>query len=216
MATTVAASSSSSADATKKSDIAPLTTADFTVPSESGRKIPSAKFIRSVEQFVGLHNPQHAEAIARELLMKYRYMEQALQRQSEALLAKIGDMERALEAIRMLQKQRAKAKEAEDPSECNLRTYFEVADTIHAQAIVPPTETVGLWLGANTVMECPLDEAEELLTNNVNTAQTARTTLLGDLRFLREQITTAEVNVARIHNYGVKKTQEAKGKREDV
>lgn len=38
-------------------------------------------------------------------------MEQALQRQSEALLGKIGDMERALEAIRMLQKQRVRGRE---------------------------------------------------------------------------------------------------------
>lgn len=35
-------------------------------------------------------------------------MEQALQRQSEALLSKIGDMEQALEAIRMLKKQKVK------------------------------------------------------------------------------------------------------------
>ncbi|PFH33489.1 prefoldin subunit superfamily protein [Besnoitia besnoiti] len=195
----------------------PLTTDDFTMPAdeeEAGhRKIPKAKFIRSVEQFVGLQNPGHVEAVARELLMKYRYMEQAIQRQSEVLLTKIGDMEEALSAVKMLKKQNEKAKESGDAEEAALRTYFELADTLHAEAVIPPTEAVCLWLGANVVMEYPLDEAETLLINNVETAKKTRAAALEDLQRLRKHITVTEVNVARIHNYGVKKNQEAKGAR---
>ncbi|CBZ53173.1 putative prefoldin subunit 3 [Neospora caninum Liverpool] len=239
--------------AVEPSEVAPLTTDDFTIQDEQEaghRKIPKAKFIRSVEQFVGLQNPGHVEAVARELLMKYRYMEQAIQRQSEVLLAKIGDMEEALSAVKKLKHQKAsglkkrsggrerrrrcggtdfqhfsevlraicksrtrkeKAKDAADPKEAELKTYFELADTLHAEAIIPPTDSVCLWLGANVVMEYSLDEAETLLTNNVETAKKTRAAAVEDLQRLRTQITVTEVNVARIHNYGVKKNQEAKG-----
>nr|CEL67162.1 TPA: prefoldin subunit 3, putative [Neospora caninum Liverpool] len=205
--------------AVEPSEVAPLTTDDFTIQDEQEaghRKIPKAKFIRSVEQFVGLQNPGHVEAVARELLMKYRYMEQAIQRQSEVLLAKIGDMEEALSAVKKLKHQKEKAKDAADPKEAELKTYFELADTLHAEAIIPPTDSVCLWLGANVVMEYSLDEAETLLTNNVETAKKTRAAAVEDLQRLRTQITVTEVNVARIHNYGVKKNQEAKGKRESA
>nr|XP_029733927.1 prefoldin subunit 3-like [Aedes albopictus] len=79
---------------------------------------------------------------------------------------------------------------------------------------VPPTKTVCLWLGANVMLEYPLDEAEELLKQNKHSAEVNLKCLEHDQDFLRDQITTTEVNMARVHNYDVKKRQAKKAAEE--
>ena len=49
----------------------------------------------------------------------------------------------------------------------------------------------------------PLAEAESLLQGKVRTAESSLVICTEDLEFLREQITTMEVNIARTHNYNV-------------
>ena len=49
----------------------------------------------------------------------------------------------------------------------------------------------------------PLAEAESLLRDKVSTAQSSLVVCTEDLEFLREQITTMEVNIARTHNHNV-------------
>ncbi|CAF1403896.1 unnamed protein product, partial [Adineta steineri] len=69
---------------------------------------------------------------------------------------------------------------------------------------------VCLWLGANVMLEYPIDEADVLLNGNQKTAQTTLTKVDEDLDFLRDQITTTEVNMARLHNWAVKLKQQNK------
>lgn len=40
---------------------------------------------------------------------------------------------------------------------------FAISDQVFAKAKVPVTSTVNLWLGANVMLEYPLEEAKELL-----------------------------------------------------
>jgi hypothetical protein len=75
------------------------------------------------------------------------------------------------------------------------------------------------------MLEYTLDEADELLRGNQNTAQITLTKVDEDLDFLRlesnkcilmirffvinrDQITTTEVNMARLHNWAVKQKQQ--------
>ena len=60
------------------------------------------------------------------------------------------------------------------------------------------------------MVEYPLDEAKEVLTNNLTTAKKNLEQVTADLKFLKAQITTAEVNVARVYNYDVKQRRVAK------
>jgi len=76
------------------------------------------------------------------------------------------------------------------------------------------------------MLEYTLDEAEELLGGNQKTAQTTLQKVDEDLDFLRykifflflkiilfdnrDQITTTEVNMARLHNWAVKQKQQNK------
>ena len=70
---------------------------------------------------------------------------------------------------------------------------------------MPPTEVVNLWLGANVMLQYPIPEAIQLLTTKLSSAKTSLEQVNEDLDFLKEQITTMEVNMARVYNADVKK-----------
>ena len=61
-------------------------------------------------------------------------------------------------------------------------------------------------------VEYTYDEALDLLNKNLQNATTNINTYIDDLNYLKEQITTIEVNLARVHNYKVKTQQSAKKK----
>jgi len=68
----------------------------------------------------------------------------------------------------------------------------------------------GKIIGFDEYMNLTLDEAEELLNGNQKTAQSTLQKVDEDLDFLRDQITTTEVNMARLHNWAVKQKQQIK------
>ena len=67
-----------------------------------------------------------------------------------------------------------------------------------------------LWLGANVMLEYPRSEAIELLQKNLSNAKTALAELIEDMGFLRDQVTTTEVNMARVFNWDVKERRKQK------
>lgn len=91
-----------------------------------------------------------------------------------------------------------------------VETDFILAHNLYARAEVPPTNNVGLWLGANVMLEYSLEQAEELLTKNHNQAKLTMEQTEKDLDFLKDQITTTEVNIARVYNWDVKRRQSLK------
>jgi len=60
------------------------------------------------------------------------------------------------------------------------------------------------------MLEYPISEAEELLSKNFQTATKNLQQIDNDLDFLRDQITTTEVNMARVYNWDVKRRQNEK------
>jgi prefoldin subunit 5 len=65
-------------------------------------------------------------------------------------------------------------------------------------------------LKANVMLEYTIQEAEQLLKKNFETANKNLQQIDTDLDFLRDQITTTEVNMARVYNWDVKKRQSLK------
>ena len=95
-------------------------------------------------------------------------------------------------------KQRALGDEKE------VETNFLVSDNIWAKATLPnDTGKVGLWLGANVMVEYSYDEALKLLMKNLTNAETKMKETEEDIDYLKDQITTTEVNMARVYNQGV-------------
>ena len=69
---------------------------------------------------------------------------------------------------------------------------------------------VCLWLGANVMLEYPRGEAIALLGQQLADAKKALETVIDDMGFLRNQITTTEVNMARVFNWDVKERRKKK------
>ncbi|KAI9688905.1 MAG: peptide chain release factor 1 [Bathelium mastoideum] len=177
------------------------------------RGIPYAPFVDKVEDYVA--SRAEVEGTLRsfqEMISKYQFMEVNNQRRAAGLKDKIPDIEKTLETVRFLQRQK--------PDSDPLETTFELNDTLYAKAEVPPTEEVYLWLGANVMLSYPISEAETLLESKLKTAQVSLANCEEDLDFLREQITTMEVATARVYNWDVvqrRKEKTAGGDlREDV
>ncbi|KAH0540880.1 prefoldin subunit 3 [Cotesia glomerata] len=168
--------------------------------------IPEAAFVEDVDAYMALpeNNGQVDKALKRldESHSKYKFMEFNLSSKRRRLRSQIPELERALEMIKKLQ--------AEKNSSQNLETQFLLSEQVFAKAIVPPTDKVCLWLGANVMLEYTLDDAQELMVKNIETAKTKLVQVEHDLDFIRDQFTTTEVNMARVYNWDVKKRQAAK------
>lgn len=64
------------------------------------------------------------------------------------------------------------------------------------------------------MLEYTIEEAVKLLQERLDTAKQTLKTCEEDLEFLRENITTMEVNTARVYNWDVQKRRELKLKEE--
>lgn len=133
-----------------------------------------------------------------ERLNKYRFLEVNLIQKRSRLKRQLPDFEKSIEVIKLLE------------AKTELNTHFLMSSQLYSKARIPPTETVCLWLGANVMLEYPLDEAKALLSKNLSTSLSNLKQIDEDLEFLRDQITTSEVNLARVYNWNVKRLQASK------
>ena len=82
--------------------------------------------------------------------------------------------------------------------------HFELNDTLYAKARLAgeckKLDTVHLWLGANVLLSYPVDEGLNLLKDKKAEAESIVKKCEEDLLYLRDQITTMEVNTARVYN----------------
>lgn len=91
-------------------------------------------------------------------------------------------------------------------------TDFQLSESVYGRAKIQPSETVCLWLGANVMLEYETSEAHELLAGNLKTAQDNLKEIASELSFLRQQLTTTEVNMARVYNFDVQQRREGSEK----
>ncbi|CAF2760528.1 unnamed protein product [Rotaria sp. Silwood2] len=167
--------------------------------------IPKAVFVEDVDSFMQQPENDSADTVIRrldDLNSKYRFMEMNLLQKKKRLRGKLPDIQICLDMVEQLRKYRENGSDMD--------TNFLLAHNLYGKATIPPTDKVCLWLGANVMLEYTLDEAEELLRGNQKTAQTTLEKVDEDLDFLRDQITTTEVNMARLHNWAVKQRQQNK------
>jgi len=203
------------------------------------RGIPVFPFMSAVSDYVkSIDDVESTLTRFQEMVSKYTFMQQNVERRGAGLREKLPEMKRTLEVVKFLKKKRrdiAEKKasgggggeddddELEDEQERvasdEIETTFSLQDTLYAKATIKPAEIdeVYLWLGANVMVAYPLDEAEELLQGKLDKAKDSLKAADEDLEFLRIQITTLEVAVARVHNWDVaeKRRLRAEGKLKD-
>lgn len=105
---------------------------------------------------------------------KYKLMEYNIGARRRKLKIQIPDLAKSLEMIDVLRHQT-------DDKE----TRFLLSEQVFLKTIVPPTKLVSLWLGANVMLEYPLDDAEVLLKQNMESAELNLRCLEHDQDFLR-------------------------------
>ncbi|ETI29528.1 hypothetical protein G647_01981 [Cladophialophora carrionii CBS 160.54] len=190
------------------------------------RGIPTFPFMSNVTDYVkSIEDVEPTLQRFQEMVSKYTFMQQNLERRAIGLKEKLPEMKRTLQVVKFLKKKRkdlAEKKEKDGVEELSLdedddllgekkpggdelETTFSLQDTLYAKAIIKPAQIdeVYLWLGANVMVAYPLDEAEELLQAKWDKAKESLTACDEDLEFLRVQITTLEVAIARVHNWDV-------------
>ena len=100
-----------------------------------------------------------------ELYNKYKFMESKIMNSKLVLKNKLPDIKKSLEVVTALE-----AKVESGNPEVN--SLFLLSDNIWAKAKVPNNEgKVGLWLGANVMIEYNFNEARELLNYNLGNAE---------------------------------------------
>ncbi|XP_071450681.1 prefoldin subunit 3 [Hetaerina americana] len=168
--------------------------------------IPEAAFVDDVDTFMTLsENNNNVEIVLKRLdeqHSKYKFMELNLLAKRRRLKSQVPDLEHSQLMINLLKKQQQSPKDIE--------TQFLLSEQVFMKALVPPTDKVCLWLGANIMLEYTLDDASALLKKNIETAKKHLAYVEHDLDFLRDQLTTTEVNMARVYNWDVKRRQAAK------
>ncbi|CAF4623948.1 unnamed protein product [Rotaria socialis] len=167
--------------------------------------IPKAVFVDDVDSFMQQPENDSTDTVIKrldDLNSKYRFMEMNLLQKKKRLRGKLPDIQICLDMVEQLRKYRENG--------TDMDTNFLLAHNLYGKAIIPPTDKVCLWLGANVMLEYTLDEADELLRGNQKSAQSALEKVDEDIDFLRDQITTTEVNMARLHNWAVKQKQQNK------
>lgn len=115
---------------------------------------------------------------------------------------KLPDIKKTLQAVKFLIEKKA----ADETSS----TSFCLGDSLYVKANVPPSGKVCLWLGANVMLEYTVEEAQTMLEKNLREAQDREAQINSDLMYLKDQITTTEVNIARTYNFDVTRRREEK------
>ena len=138
------------------------------------------------------------------LYSAFKFIEQRLTQKKTKLKIKLPEIEKTYNSLCQME---AQSKLGEP-----LISHYELAQSIFAKAKVNVHENdkVCLWLGANVMVEYPRAEAIDLLGQQLSDARKALATTIDDMGFLRDQITTTEVNMARVFNWDVKQRRTAK------
>jgi len=144
------------------------------------------------------------------LYQAFKFIEQRLAQKKQKLKYKLPEIQKTHAALLGMEEQ-SKTGEA-------LVSHYELALSVYAKAKINVHEDdkVCLWLGANVMLEYPRAEAIELLAQQLADCKKALATTIDDMGFLRDQVTTTEVNMARVFNWDVKdrrikKEREEKG-----
>lgn len=182
---------------------APQSSSDAAVSTKD--EIPAAIFVEDIESFMKKEGTAEAalEKLQR-LYSAFKFIEQRLTQKKMKLKMKLPEIEKTYNSLMQME---AQSKLGEP-----LTTHYELAQSIFAKATINVQENdkVCLWLGANVMLEYPRAEAITLLKQQFDDAKTALATTIDDMGFLRDQITTTEVNMARVFNWDVKNRRKVK------
>jgi len=166
--------------------------------AKSSLGIPKAVFIEDIDKYMNGYDKKAETALKNldESYQKYRVMESRLTHKKKSLQEQIPELEQTLDVVRTLHARKNNPKP--------IKSKFLLAGSLYAKAVIPPTNKVSLWLGANVMLTYTTEEALELVNKNLDAAKEKLLDVNKELHFLRDQTTTTEVSMAQIYNWDVK------------
>uniref|UniRef100_A0A7S0YJW8 Prefoldin subunit 3 n=1 Tax=Polytomella parva TaxID=51329 RepID=A0A7S0YJW8_9CHLO len=159
--------------------------------------IPKAEFIEDVEKYMA---DKEVDKVLLELVDNiriFRMKEQELLQKRARLAGKLPELQRSLDIVEEI----IKAQE----NESEITTDFELSTGVYAKAQIKSVKTINLWLGANVMLEYPLDEAKQLLEQNLESCRSNLKINDENLDSMKDSITVSEVSQARIFNYDIQR-----------
>lgn len=145
--------------------------------------------------------------ILQELLRKLKYYEVHLSQRKASIHSKLPETKQSLDLLAVLISKRDQEKVME--------VDYCLSDNVYSSCeISSENDKVGLWLGANVMVEYGYEEAVAMLTKNYENGEKRLKSLDAELGFVKEQITTTEVTMARVYNHDIKQRREQKEKEE--
>jgi prefoldin subunit 5 len=165
--------------------------------------LKAAEFIEDVEQYMRGKVLEDEIVQLNERLRGYRQHEQQLLLRRARLLQREPEIRTALEAVRGLLAKK-------DTGE-QLQVDFELTEgPIYAKAALQVVDSVNLWLGANVMVEYPLEEAEQLLQQQLDVCTGSLEAISKDMEATKNSVTITEVSIARVFNWDVEQRRKAK------
>ncbi|KAF6256629.1 Prefoldin subunit-domain-containing protein [Scenedesmus sp. NREL 46B-D3] len=171
----------------------------------AGTGLPSlkaAEFIEDVEQYMRGKVLEDEIVQLQERLRSFRQREQQLLLRRARLLQREPEIRTALEAVRALLAKKGSGEQ--------LQVDFELTEAIYAKAALQDVDSVNLWLGANVMVEYPLEEAEQLLQQQLDVCTGSLEAISKDMEATKDSVTITEVSIARVFNWDVEQRRKAK------
>jgi len=169
--------------------------------------IPNVEFVEDVDAFMSRTENGEAQFVLKRMEENYsriKIIEANNVGTKRRLKNQIQELDKSLDMLQVLKKRKSEEKD--------IHNHFRLADHVYIKARIPPVDKIGLWLGANVMLEYDMEDGEQLLVSKKAKAETNLKATQEIIDCVREQITVTEVNMARIYNWDVKRRQAEKEK----
>eukprot|EP00835_Amoeboradix_gromovi_P000061 NODE_1_length_95616_cov_0.657642.p61 type:complete len:174 gc:universal NODE_1_length_95616_cov_0.657642:48007-48528(+) len=147
----------------------------------------SIQTVKHVEQHLLSEIPESSVAVVinhlQNLLNMSQKQESYVVSTLSELMEKKRELEKDIEVINDLKIQKP------------LKTKFQLADSLYADATVEPIQNVNIWLSNTLLVEYPLDEAIEMLKQRQDEVEKKRKTAQDQRKLLKKYITTIQVSI---------------------
>ncbi|KXZ52185.1 hypothetical protein GPECTOR_10g815 [Gonium pectorale] len=170
--------------------------------AEQGVTVPKAEFIENVAEFMEGKDADRVLAQLQENIRTYRMIQEDLVQKRMRTLTKLPELRRAVEIVKQLIEKEGGSDE--------VTADFQLAEGVYAKGKIKGATTVNLWLGADVMLEYPLEEARTLLEENEANCRANLKTNEESMAYIKDSITTTEVSIARIYNYDIERRRKEK------
>ncbi|KAL6746805.1 prefoldin chaperone 1 [Haematococcus lacustris] len=163
--------------------------------------VPRAEFISDVAAYL---QDKQADIVIQQFNehhRKFKMVEGQMLQRKARLMSKLPEIQKALDIVTVLHEQ---------GSAGDMVLDYELAESVYAKTRVSKVKHVNLWLGADVMVEYGLDEAKELLTNNLANCKANILNCNKDLEVVKDNLTTLEVSISRVWNFDVDRRRRAK------